>query len=124
MREAVGVRWGVKAPGILCFWDAWRELLPVRSVVLVPFRHPCAVAASFERYGLERAHALALWLQLNTLALRAATNGPFEAVFLNFDDRQQFARALQRVLGPLRRDVQVRPETTATGRCAAFCPVS
>jgi hypothetical protein len=99
LREAEGGRWGLKAPGILFFWDAWREQLPRGSVVLVPFRHPSAVADSFERYGLGRQQALALWLQLNRLALRAARVGPFETLFLDFDNRDRFARALSSVLG-------------------------
>jgi hypothetical protein len=98
-RGSTGDRWGVKAPGILFFWDAWRDLLSSQTVLLVTFRHPDAVAASFERYGLDGEHAQALWLQLNKLALRAA-DGPFEAVFLNFDDRERFSRSLLRVLGP------------------------
>jgi hypothetical protein len=98
-REAEGAPWGLKAPGILFFWAAWSELLPERTVVLVPFRHPTSVARSFERYGLGRERALALWLQLNTLALRAATIGPFKSVFLDFDNRELFARALRGVLG-------------------------
>jgi FkbM family methyltransferase len=97
-REAMKARWGLKAPGILYFWDAWRERLPQRSIVLVPFRHPSAVAASFEQGGLNRELGLALWMQLNSLALRAA-DGPFETVFLDFDDRDGFNRALESVLG-------------------------
>jgi hypothetical protein len=68
-------RWGVKAPGILFFWSAWRAALPPMSVLLIPFRHPAAVPDSFERYGLERQRALDLWAQLNTLAIQAAA-GP------------------------------------------------
>jgi hypothetical protein len=98
-REAAGELWGVKAPGILFFWDAWREALPRSSVVVVPFRHPTAVADSFERYGLARDQALALWVQLNQLALRAAA-GPFESVFLDFDDRDRLSRSLRAMLGP------------------------
>jgi hypothetical protein len=81
-------------------WDAWRALLPRQSVVLVPFRNPHAVVDSFERYGLERQRAGALWLQLNRLALQAAASGPFESVFLDFDDRELFALRLGGVLGP------------------------
>jgi hypothetical protein len=96
-REASADRWGVKAPGILFFWNGWREVLPKRSVLLVPFRHPAAVADSFERYGLDRERALALWLQLNTLAIEAAA-GPFESLFLDFDDRPVLLRALRSIL--------------------------
>ena len=99
-RERSARRWGLKAPGILFFWEAWRKLLPERSIVLVPVRHPSAVSNSFERYGLDRGTALALWLQLNRLALHAATAGPFRSAFLDFDDRSRFARALRSAIGP------------------------
>lgn len=99
-REARAHRWGLKAPGILFFWEAWREVLPDRSIVLVPFRRPSAVADSFERYGLDRDTALALWLQLNRLALHAVTAGPFQGAFLDFDNRTRFAQALRSAIGP------------------------
>jgi hypothetical protein len=98
-REASGRPWGVKAPGILFFWPAWRERLPPETVVLLPFRHPTAVVGSFERWGLAGETTLRLWEQLNRLALAALDEGPFQGVVLNFDDRFAFGRRLQALLG-------------------------
>jgi hypothetical protein len=98
-RDSPGRRWGVKAPGILFFWNAWRQALPASAVVVVPFRHPTAVAESFERYGLDRSRALDLWLLLNSLSLYAAETVS-KNVFLDFDDHACLAKGLQTVIGP------------------------
>lgn len=118
-REARAQPWGVKAPGILFFWPAWRDTLPADSVLLVPFRHPLAVADSFERYGLDRDRALALWIQLNTLAMEAAS-GPFESVFLDFDDHPILERALRSILGAF--DDPYEPDLTQAAAPTSLSP--
>ncbi len=98
-REAEARPWGLKAPGILFFWPTWRDRLPEGTVLLLPFRNPDAVIRSFKRYGLAPDNAASLWLQLNRLALDAVDTSPFEACILDFDDRNQLARAINSVLG-------------------------
>lgn len=99
-RESELARWGLKAPGILFFWPAWRDALPPETVVLFPFRHPEGTLRSLERGGIGREQGLALWLQLNRLALQVADEGSFETVLLDFDDRRQMAERLSALLGP------------------------
>jgi hypothetical protein len=48
-RESAGGPWGVKPPGALFFWPAWREALPRSTLLLLPFRHPEAVVGSYWR---------------------------------------------------------------------------
>jgi hypothetical protein len=99
-REQQTERWGLKAPGILFFWPAWRDALPPSSVLLFPFRHPEATLRSLERGGVEREQGLALWIQLNRLALAAVDEGRFEAAVLDFDDRRKLSARLAPLLGP------------------------
>jgi hypothetical protein len=99
-READPAPWGVKAPGILFFWPAWRDALPPESVLLFPFRHPEPTLRSLERGGIGPAHGAALWLQLNRLALEVADEDRFKTVLLDFDDRLQLASRLSALLGP------------------------
>jgi len=99
-REHETEQWGLKAPGILFFWPAWREALPPSSVLLFPFRHPDATLRSLERGGIDREQGLALWIQLNRLALAAVDEGRFVAVVLDFDDRRKLAARLAPLLGP------------------------
>jgi len=99
-RQREAERWGLKAPGILFFWPAWREALPPQSVLLFPFRHPEGTLRSLERLGMEREHGLALWVQLNRLALHAVDEGRFESAVLDFDDRRKLAARLSPLLGP------------------------
>ena len=93
-------RWGLKAPGVLFFWPAWRDVLPPHTLLLVPFRHPEGTLRSVERAGLGRDQALGLWIQLNRLAIEAVDEGPFDSVFLDFDDRRKLAAQLAPLLGP------------------------
>ncbi|HEV8601945.1 MAG TPA: glycosyltransferase [Gaiellaceae bacterium] len=108
-REARPQPWGAKPPGVLFFWPAWREALPAPTVLLLPFRHPEAVAKSYLTPGDTRERALALWLQLNKLALRAIDAGPFKGVLLDFDAPDHLIRQLGRVVGSPLDDVY-RPD--------------
>jgi hypothetical protein len=98
-REARGRPWGAKPPGVLFFWPAWRTALPASTVLLLPFRHPEAVARSYVAVGDTRERALALWLQLNMLALDAIDEGPFEGVVIDFDRPEHVARRLSEIVG-------------------------
>jgi hypothetical protein len=98
-REAQPHPWAAKPPGVLFFWPAWRDVLPRSTVLLVPFRHPEGVAQSYVAAGDTRERALGLWLQLNRLALEAVDAGPFQGVFLDFDDPRQLADRLTEVVG-------------------------
>jgi len=98
-REAAGGPWGVKPPGALFFWPAWREALPRSTILALPFRHPDAVVGSYVASGGTRERAEALWLQLNRHALNAIDSGPFEGVVLNFDGPERVSRRLSAVLG-------------------------
>jgi hypothetical protein len=98
-RESAGGPWGVKPPGALFFWPAWREALPRSTVLLLPFPHPDGVVDSYVAGGDTRERAEALWLQLNRLALSAIDSGPFEGVVLNFDRPERVSRRLSAVLG-------------------------
>jgi len=98
-RESAGGPWGVKPPGALFFWPAWRDALPRSTILILPFRHPDAVVGSYVAAGDTRERAEALWLQLNRLALNAIDQGPLEGVVLNFDRPELLSRRLPAVLG-------------------------
>jgi hypothetical protein len=114
-REREAEHWGLKAPGILFFWPAWRDALPAQSVLLVPFRHPEGTMRSLEDGGIGREQGLALWIQLNRLALAALDEGRFEAVVLDFDDRRQLASRLAPLLGPYVDPFELRLRHHARG---------
>lgn len=98
-REARGLPWAAKPPGALFFWPGWRAALPEQTVLLVPFRHPEAVARSYLAGGDTRERALGLWLQLNRLALGAIDSGPFQGFVLDFDHPELVARRLPEIIG-------------------------
>jgi hypothetical protein len=107
LREALGPRldqpgrWGMKPPGILFFWPMWQQLLPSTTVLLVPFRHPYAVAESYAAGHDTRERALGLWVSLNRLALHAVDSGGFESLVLDFDRPETFAGQLAPIVGPV-----------------------
>ena len=63
-REARGRAWGLKPAGALYFWPAWQAALPRSTVLVLPFRHPRGVTASYESGGGDAEWAEALWSQL------------------------------------------------------------
>jgi hypothetical protein len=97
-RETHRRPWGVKPPGALFFWPAWRAALPRSTVLAVPFRHPEAVVGSYLAAGDTRERAEALWLQLNRLALAAIDAGPFAHVVLDFDRPRHVGARLAEIL--------------------------
>jgi len=98
-REARGRAWGLKPAGALYFWPAWQAALPRSTVLVLPFRHPRGVAASYESGGGDAEWAEALWSQLNRISLNAIDQGPFDHLVLDFDRPHEAVRRLADKLG-------------------------
>jgi hypothetical protein len=98
-REARGRPWGLKPPGALQFWPAWEAALPRSTVLVLAFRHPRGVSASYEAAGASREWAEGLWLQLNRIALKAIERSPFAHVVIDFDRPHGGVLRLAGVLG-------------------------
>ncbi len=95
-------QWVWKDPRTCITFPFWKDLLPVRSIVLLVYRNPIPVARSLGfRDALSREHAFSLWERYTTSAIGAAAGLP--VFVLGYDEKSWRTQSVGRASGRIPR---------------------